>query len=405
MKGVKGVAALVAIALLAGCWDRTELNDLSITAATSIDRESPNEWAVSYQVVIPSAISGAMGNMKGGATQSPVIVYSTRGATIREAVMQSVFESPRKLFFSHNRVVVVSTEAARGGLDSLIDVYLRNPDTRETVDVLISDGEASEAIKQLMQIQVIPGEGIYETLQTESRFLSALPATNMYELAMQLTGASRSAIIPEIRISGSPPVTRSEQMGSTSLPSKLRLGRLAVLREGKMAGWLSQDEALGVAFLRNKLDKTSLSVSCKPSDPKVASAVAIGKSRTKIVPVRQKNGYGFIAKIKVQGTLMESTCDIDMDNPTEIHQLEGQVKERIGEIVRSGYAATQRLQADVVGFADRIHRTNPKAWHQMQKDWPSLYAQTPLTVEVEFTLKRMGLSSKSFKSLYEQGGR
>ena len=38
MKPVKLASTLMALVLTTGCWDRTELNELSITSATSVDR-------------------------------------------------------------------------------------------------------------------------------------------------------------------------------------------------------------------------------------------------------------------------------------------------------------------------------------------------------------------------------
>ncbi|MGO4373939.1 Ger(x)C family spore germination protein, partial [Paenibacillus sp. MCAF20] len=75
--------------LLTSCWSRVELNELAITSATSIDREG-EDWVLTYQVLIPSSISTGIGIM-GGANTSPVIVYSTKGRTIREAVLHSVY--------------------------------------------------------------------------------------------------------------------------------------------------------------------------------------------------------------------------------------------------------------------------------------------------------------------------
>ncbi|CAM3756158.1 Ger(x)C family spore germination protein [Cohnella lubricantis] len=402
MKLVKPAAALLSIVLLAGCWDRLELNELSITAATAVDWDEKQQWVVSYQVVIPSAISGAMGNMKGGASQSPIIVYSTHGPTIRGAIQQSTFESPRKLFFSHNRVVVVSAEAARRGLEPLIDSYLRNSESRETVDVLVTEESARSILRQLMQIQTIPGEGIYETLRTENRLFSALPSVNMYELALQLLGSSHNAVIPEILISGTPEVTNNQMMGNTSLPSKLRLGRLAVLKEGKLAGWLSQDEALGVAFLRNKVERTNISAPCKATEPTLETSVRVERADTKITPVRRGDELTLQARIVANGTLLETNCSLDLEESEALRQLESQVRQRIIEVVRSGYSATQQLQADVIGLADRVHRKYPKLWHEVEPDWAARYAQIPLNLQVEFTLKRVGLSTKSFKKQFGQ---
>ncbi|WP_158630031.1 Ger(x)C family spore germination protein [Cohnella sp. AR92] len=401
-QGVKLLALLLLLSLT-GCWDRTELNELSITSATAIDRKD-DRWIVSYQVLIPSVVSGAMG-MKGGA-QLPITVYSTEGPTIRETIYQSTLESPRTLFFSHNRVVIIGEELAKsGGLEELIDVYFRNSDSRETVAVLITKGEGRRILEQLMQIQIIPGDGIRETIRTERKDFSALPFINMYKLAMEMTSEAKNAVIPEIYISGGAPVTSADQMNKTTMTSKLKLGRLAVLREGRLAGWLEIKQALGANFLRNQVKSTVMSLGCGKGESSKESAIKIINASTRVKPVLQGEGEPIRMKvdIKAEGTLLETNCKADLDKPDTIKGIEKQLEGEISEVVRNGFEETQKLKADIVGFADLIHRKHPKQWKKMKADWPERYSQIQLETKVDFTLKRLGLTSKSFKKMIEEG--
>lgn len=388
---------LAASMLLTGCWDRRELNQLAITSATGIDYKN-GQWNVDYQVIIPSAISAAMTAVGGGPAKLPVIVYSTQGPTIREAVWKSAMESPRQLFFSHTRVVVIGREAAEQGLTPLIDVYLRNPDSRETVSVLISDGRAREIIEQLMQIQIIPGDGIEETVKGEARNMSVLPNVKMYDLAMQLLGPARSAVIPEILVSGGKGVTSSGDLDHTALSSKLRLGRLAVLRRDKFVGWLSSEEALGVSFLRDGVKMTSFAFSCGPNNPKVDSTFRVMKSKTKMTPRRTADG-GLEAEVAVEaeGTLLETNCPMDLNKPESAKEMERQLEQQVAETIESSWQAVKKLKTDVIGLADSVHRKYPKMWKKLAPDWDRKFAEVELRVRADITVKRMGLSGKSFK--------
>ena len=40
------------------------------------------------------------------------------------------------------------------------------------------------------------------------------------------------------------------------------------------------------------------------------------------------------------------------------------------------------LECDAVGFGSRIAQTHPKQWAAMGDDWPSLFADYPILVEV-----------------------
>src|SRR3569832_2277998 len=151
MRNFLTVAVLLWTALVTtGCWNRIELNELGFTSATGIDWDGI-QWVITYQVVIPASISAGVGTVGGGLSKSPVIVYSTKGKTIREAMMHSYSESPRKLFFAHNRVVILSEDVARRGFEELIDVYFRNAGRRETVSMLVTPGNARRALEQFMQ--------------------------------------------------------------------------------------------------------------------------------------------------------------------------------------------------------------------------------------------------------------
>ena len=405
MRAAKRFASLSILLIVSfgatGCWDRTELNELAITSATAIDWED-GKWSVSYQVVIPSAISKAMSVTGGGASKLPIIVYSTQGKTIREAVGRSTLESPRHLFFSHTRVVVISDIVARQGLSPLLDVYFRNPDSRETVSVLIAKGNARKILEQLMQLQIIPGDGIEETLRNEAEEFSALPNVRIYDLALSIVSPSRSAIVPEILISGKEEVSSADALSKTSLSSKLRLGRLAVFNGDRMAGWMSREEALGAAFIRNRIKTTTIPFACEKDKAKIDSAFKLAESATRLTP--KKDGDGFTMRIEVQGEgqLMETDCTKDLNEPSVARQLEGQLEREITDRIENAWQAARKMNIDVVGFADAIHRKYPKEWKRMKKDWPASLAKIQIEPSVHVTIKRMGLTNRSFKTLTEK---
>lgn len=55
-----------------------------------------------------------------------------------------------------------------------------------------------------MQMTKNQGAGIQLMIEQESRLLSYYPGTRLYELAMSLSSESKSAVLPEILLTGSP---------------------------------------------------------------------------------------------------------------------------------------------------------------------------------------------------------
>ncbi|MUT64501.1 Ger(x)C family spore germination protein [Paenibacillus sp. NEAU-GSW1] len=388
------IGALVFLPLLSGCWSRVELNELAITSATSIDREE-EEWINTYQVVIPSTLSSGLGTAGGGSGDSPVIVYSTRGRTVREATLKSYSESPRKLYFAHNRVIILSEETARRGINEILDVYFRMADARETVVMLVTPGKSRKVLEQMMQLQRIPGDGIKQLNNLESEYTSVLPQVKLYEMTMNLASDSGAGLMPEVFISGSPETTSMKAFQETSHPSKLKLGRLAVFKGDKMVGWLSRKEALGVAFLRDTLEKTTLTVACPDNDKKFMS-MNINSSKTDVKAKKGENGLVYDIKIEAQASMVQTGCSgvKELYKPDNVRKMEQMAEQDIMKAVNAGWRATQKWNADVVNFAAYAHQTFPRQWRKWKKDWDAEFARITIKPQVRIHLTQMGLSNQ-----------
>ena len=79
---------LLVCLLVSGCWNRVELNDIAVISATGVDWKD-GKWVVSYQVVIPQAISSQSATSNSAA----VNVFSTKGESFRSAVSKASQET------------------------------------------------------------------------------------------------------------------------------------------------------------------------------------------------------------------------------------------------------------------------------------------------------------------------
>ncbi|OXM85279.1 Ger(x)C family spore germination protein [Paenibacillus rigui] len=390
--------------LLTGCWNRIELNELSITSATAFDLEG-EDWVISYQVVIPSAISSGAGTVGGSsASRSPITVFSARGRTIREAVANSNIENSRALFFAHTNILVVSEQVARRGLDPIIDLYLRVAEARETVHVLVTTGKARTILQQLMHSEKIPGQGIREIIMNEARNSSLIPSVMLFELAMSLTSSSKSGLLPEIVLSGEAATDSLDTLKKTYVRSKLKIGRLGILKGDKLVGWMKREESFGVSFIKNKVNRAIISFPCGKSsyDGKRSaynSSFRLSHSSTKLKPMKSGDHFSMKVDIKASGILMESGCQLDLSKPDNVSLLENQLQQELNRIVLSGWKASKELGTDVLGFADVIHRNFPKEWKKLNGHWDAAFARMEIEPQIKVSIDRTGLSNRSFKTL------
>lgn len=401
-RGLFIILSLVPLCLT-GCWDRTELNELSITSASSLDTNKKGQWVVSFQVIIPSAISAAAGNAGGPSGQVPVVVYSTEGSTIKDAVSKSYLEAPRKLYFGHNSIMVIGEEAARKGFSQMMDLYLRNSDSRETVSILIASGDGRSILEQLLSTESIPGIGLERILEKEQRYLSRIPNVRMYDLIKHQLSPSHSVLVPEVIISGGKEVTGLEQFKQTTVPSKLRLRRAAIIKNNKLAGWMNDDEAFGAAFLDDKVEASSIPFACDPEkDSAKDSNFVMSYSKTRITIKAKEGKYDVTATIKAKGWLNETGCPNNLLDPKVIEKMEESLEKEVEALANKAWAAVLKADADVSGISERIYRKFPKQWKQMEKNQEDVLKKINLQVNAEVKMKKVGLSNKGYNKLMEK---
>lgn len=384
--------------LLTGCWDRTELNQLAITSATAIDWDG-QEWTVSYQVVIPQSIANPNTGGSPG-QQAPVMVFSTSGGTIRGAVQKSSREMPRSLFFAHNRVIVIGEQAAKQGISQLLDVYLRNSDSRETVSVLVTSGEGRKIIEQIIPLEKVPGAAIKNMIRNEENNSSNYNQLMLYQMMMSMSSDSPFTLIPEIIISGKGQNTSIGELKKTSFTNKLRLGRMSIFKKDKLVGWFTPDEEYGISWIRNAINRTTLYFGCQKDNKDYKSAIRVHQSKSKLKPFLSNDGH-LVMRVDVTatGTLVENACPNDPSQPKDLRALEQAASTKITNLITESFHSAVQKKADVFLLADTIHKHNPKLWNQVKPNWDEKFANLQLEANVKVKIARIGMSGKSFMEI------
>ncbi|MEE4579966.1 MULTISPECIES: Ger(x)C family spore germination protein [Paenibacillus] len=381
--------------LLTGCVDRTELNELAITTATGIDGHK-GDWINTYQIIIPSAMTTGSGGSSTGASQSAVHTFSTHGKTLRETVMKSSLEYPRKLYFAQNNILVIGKKAAEQGIEEIIDIYLRNLDSRETVKVFIANGEARDFLRKLVPPEKIPGQALEKIIERDSKLGSIYPAISMYEFISKISSDS-AAGVPEISLVGSEPekLDSVDVFKETSAKNKLKLSGLSIFQKDKRVGFLNEKESMGVSWLNNQIKNTTVNY----VDGNVMSAFLIRKAKVKVTPIKNLNHYYLNVDVKATGDLLSASSQREMKDMQSIHQLQMQAVEIIKLQIQEGWKALQQKNIDLIGVGNKIHHKYPKDWKKIKETWPEEFANMDIKIGVKMKLARPGLFEKSFNEL------
>ncbi|HZG85803.1 Ger(x)C family spore germination protein [Paenibacillus sp.] len=382
---------LLTAVVLSGCWDRMEMDDLAIVNATAIDRNEAGQWVMTYQVVIPRTFGMRTG---GGGSGSPVMTFTTKGNTLGEAVQNARRELPRQLFFPHSRVVIVSRSAAERGIGDIIDFYLRDEESRETSNLLLYDGSTRDILEVLTNLERLPGNSIHQLIEGPGKQNGTIPS-KVYEIVTMLVGPSKSAAVPEIRVSGKlDKQTTSEAVQRTRRMAVLKLHRAGVLKGDKFVGWMTEREANGVGFATGRAGYDIVPFACGDGGEERAS-FAIERSDTDL-RTSARNGRVYVdIDIAVQGSVIESACRSPLKRSDTLERMERRIERSIEDDVRTSFEGAKRFKADVFGIGEAVHREHPRWWKELEKDWDANFAEVQLRVDVDARIRNTGMINDS----------
>lgn len=390
---------LLACLLATGCWNRVELNDIAVISATGVDWKDGN-WVLSYQVVIPQAIS----NQSAAGSSAAVNVFSTKGESFRSAISKASQETPRRLYFSHNQILIISQEAARKGMAPLLDTYLRNHDSRETVSMYLSKGSARRMLEQLIPLEKIPGAAIQRMIINEQINSSTFREMTIHEVLLDLLGATHASGIPGLVMAGTnETMDRIEKLSRTNTPSKVRLFDLGLIVGDKLVGWINNEESHGVLWLGDHVKKTTIPFAClEDGKGKKSSSVRITYAETKLRPELSGGKWIMHVNAIAEGALMEYNCDGDLLKPVQVEKVERLIEDEITSVMQKGWKAVRKQRADVIGFGSVIHKKYPKQWSKVKDNWTEMFPNTEVKLSVKVKLNSTGLSGSGFKKMQEK---
>ncbi|MCZ8520898.1 MULTISPECIES: Ger(x)C family spore germination protein [Paenibacillus] len=383
--------------LLTGCWNRREMNQLAINMGLGIDKDAKG-YRITAQVVEPREVA----SKGGGGGRSPVTVYQSFGKTIYEAIGRVTEESPRRLYLSHLRILVLGESLARDGVAPILDFLSRNHEMRTDFYIVVAkDSKAEEILKVLTAIEEVPANKLFTSLYESERSWAPALTITLDRLINDLVKEGRNPVLTAVKRLGKKTNTGTQSLGSPDPQARIKISGLAVFKKDKLIGWLDEAESKGFVYLTDKVYRTVGPMKC-PGGGQLNLETVRSKTVTKGRVVGGKPEI--TVEVHNEGNVGEVQCGLDLTKPESIDELEQLAGARLKEIVNVTLAAAQKkYKSDIFGFGDRIRRSDPKGWNAIKKDWEQLFPQMQVQVKTDFQIRRLGTVTNSiFQQLKEK---
>lgn len=370
-------AMLIMVMFLSGCWNRRELNAISVVLAMGIDWVD-KQYEVTVQVSDPSQMSI---NRSTG-QRSPAIIFSERAPTIFEAIRKITTKASRRMYLSHLRIVIINEEVAKRGIHTPLDFLFRDHEVRPDFYMAIAKGcSAKDILAFVTPMEVLPAMDLYKSLKVSEHAWAPTSAVNVVDMMQKLTKDGIDPVLTGITIIGNR--KKGMRMDNVKQPTSLaeyKYTGIGVLLDDRIVGWLNESKSKGYSYITNNVHNTVGHIPCPNS--KEYFVTEVYKSKAKITPSIQ-NGNPFIkVELRSEGNIGEYHCQADLTAEQVFKQLQEAVREEQKKTLEDSIAyVQQKFGADIFGFGEYFHEKYPRQWQAWKTEWPEVF-KNELKVEV-----------------------
>lgn len=366
------------VLLLTGCWDRLEVNDMAFIIAAGVDKLTKDEIEVTVQVFIPNAAASAG---EGGTGQGNVYTVSSKGNSMPDALSELQKKFPRYFSWGHAKAYFFGEELARSGMFDDFDFLFRDIQPREQANFFVCRGTA----RALLEEQNDPNT--YETLIKLSQ-KPLIQSATMHDIEEVLSGESGAFLLPV--------ANRSKLISNQAKKTILTVEGMSVIKEGKLACFLSSDEQMGIRlFIHEDLGR-NITLTEHEAGGKVV--IKIITTDLHLHPSIENGIWKMTVQLDLEADVVQNSTELLLANESDnMRKLEEPFDKKIKEILRETLQQLQHDQkADVLGFARAFHKKYPREWKQAKANWSTIFPTMDVQLEVKSMIQRPGISNFPF---------
>lgn len=380
MKKIKYIILL--LPLLSGCYNYRELNELGITTAVSIDYKDNNF------ILISEVINPIKQQDVSASNNSPFVNFTSVAPSIQEAFRNTVLESPRQLYLSQLEIILVSEEIINNHLEEFLEFFSREPETRTEIKVIIAKTEEStKGITIQSLLTNFSSSNILESLEVQNKLLGLTQEVTINELLNMYLDPNLEIVLPSMILYGSSDIGDEKENITTSTPKTLvKVGTTSVIKDGKILGYLSEEESKMVNLINGNLTKTILKI------PYEDGYVVFEPNRIKTKQKLNIKDNKITIEISGFSKIKEFHTNKNIKNMKTVEKLNKYFNKEIENMIKDNFnQIREKYNTDMFGFQELYYRTDHKYFKKYCSNW------------YETTFPNIELEVKSNIKLYEKG--
>jgi spore germination protein KC len=391
---MRKILPIVLVLLLSGCWDKEELNDVSIITGIAIEK---GEDAL-YKLSVGSINSQEL-NKTSATGNTPTSIFSLEGNSVSELSNKMNIGLTRKQIYSHTRILVIDEKIAEEGFLEFLDFLERSGEFRNDFNILIAKGvKASDILKIPYAVQKDPSLKIHQQAQSLYEEWGGDPRVRLTDFITALVTPGKHPVASVVTIKGNTKKGSTVENNKSLEPVMVVFDGIGVFKQDQLAGVLSMEDARSYLWTED-LKQTDISVPCDgggDAGPRYNDIKIISSSTEKQTNYK-KGKAQLVVKIMGEADLVGTHCTDPLTKRSTFEKYEKQVEAFIEEQVKSTITKVQEeYGVDVFGFGESLNRSNHKAFNKIKGNWDQYFKEAEVKVEANVFLRRSGIRNDSF---------
>lgn len=387
---------------LSGCWDSLDIEKRGTVLAIAIDkveidsndkedyithfpkphkRSSDKMIRITAQVSVPGRIPLGPESTGGGENQEPAWVLTAIGHTLEDALFSLQQELADKLFFGHLRIIVISEEIAKEGIERFNDYLRRQPEVRRTTWLVVSKERAADYMEIAPKLERVPALYLQSMVQKGVE-LGKFPYDDIGIFWRTLSSKGQAGFLPYLQIKDK---------------ENVQIKGLAYFKDNKMLGTIDPIEiGLFMAVIGEGEGGYGTFIKIPDAEETVLVEAVKRKSRIK---TKIKDGKPEIhIKVRYEGEIGEKTNEKKSINDSKtISKMEQVASEETKDSLNRLIKKMQDEGTDIFGFGEYVRAKQPRYWNETVKTkeaWNSIFKDINVHVEMDTRIRRVGMKDQ-----------
>ncbi|SFI78013.1 germination protein, Ger(x)C family [Paenibacillus sp. UNC496MF] len=401
-KLVKLSAALsMLVPLLTGCWDRLEIEDRAVVLGVSIDKAKGNSdndevthhsntmpapkmglIRVAVQIALPGRIPLGPGEGGGGTTdpQQTVWVINVVGFTLDDAFMKLQQQVSSRIFLGHLRVIIMSEEYAKGGIDNVNDFFRRNSEVRRMAWLMVSKGSALALLKAGPKLERIPTLYLMSALD-EGINMGKFPRDYIGIFWSNSSKKGEEGYLPYVAL-------RKEQnveiMGLAYFQGSRMMGKTKPLQIGSFMAIKGSNPAGYRVYVMLEGTKKMVMTTTTHRNTKWKASIKDGKTHFSIK---------IVLEVNIEEKMSRS---FNLNNAGIVRQIQDIEARKAEKFCAQLIRQTQTAGSDIFGFGEYIRAKKPSYWNaniKTKEKWQEAYKEMTFDIHAFVNVRRVGMKA------------